>query len=41
MSCVLKIKFASSYSILIDATLFAVTFSMFVTKPMKGGKKRK
>lgn len=36
MSCVLKIKFASSYSILIDATLFAVTFSMFVTKPMKG-----
>ena len=32
ISCVLKIKFGSSYSILIDTTLFAVAFSMFVTK---------
>lgn len=40
-SCVLKIKFASNYSILIDTTLFAVTFSMFVTEPMKEVKKKK
>lgn len=37
ISCVLKIKFNSDYSILIDATLFIVAFSMFVTEPMKGG----
>ena len=39
ISCVLKIKFGSSYSILIDTTLFAVAFSMFVTKSRKGGKR--
>lgn len=38
VSCVLKIKFRSSYSILIDSTLFVVAFSMFVTDPRKGEK---
>lgn len=37
ISCLLEIKFQSSYSILIDATLFAVAISMFVTEPMRGG----
>ena len=38
VSCVLNIKFRSSYCILIDSTLYVVAFSMFVTDPRKGEK---
>jgi accessory gene regulator B len=37
ISCLLLIKFRSTYSILIDATLLVVAVSMFVTDPWKGG----
>lgn len=37
VSCVLKIKFGSNYSILIDVTMFVVTVSMFATEPTRGG----
>lgn len=37
ISCLLMIKFRNSYSILIDATLFVVAFSIFSIDPRKGG----
>jgi len=36
VSCVLSIKYSSSYSILIDLTVLAVSVSMFITEPMRG-----
>lgn len=36
ISCLLLIKYSSSYSILIDATVLAVSVSVFITVPMKG-----
>lgn len=35
-SCLLKIKFDSDYSIIIDLTLLVVAFSIFITEPMRG-----
>lgn len=40
ISCLLKIKFRSSYSILIDSTILIVAICMFVTEPTKGGKEK-
>lgn len=40
ISCLLKIKFKSSYSILIDSTILVVSICMFMTEPMKGGKEK-
>lgn len=37
LSCLLKIKFLDSWCILIDMTLFVVSFSMFITNPRRGG----
>ena len=37
LSCVLKIKLGSNYSILIDVTMSIVALFMFVTEPTKGG----
>ncbi len=37
ISCLLKIKYSSQYSILVDATLLVVSISMFITEPMRGG----
>lgn len=37
ISCVLKMIAMGSYSVLIDTTLLAVSFSMFVTDPSRGG----
>lgn len=39
-SCLLKIKFDSDYSIIIDLTLLVVAFSIFITEPMRGGEKK-
>lgn len=39
-SCLLKIIFRDSYSILIDTTILSVSFSMFVTNPRRGGEQR-
>jgi accessory gene regulator B len=36
ISCLLKIKISSSYSIIIDTTLLVVAISMFVTEPRRG-----
>lgn len=40
VSCVLKIKFGSNYSILIDVTMFIVALFMFVTEPTRGGEQK-
>lgn len=37
ISCFLQIRLRSPYCILIDATLLAVSISMFVTDPRRGG----
>lgn len=37
LSCVLKIKLGSNYSILIDVTMSIVALFMFVTEPTRGG----
>lgn len=39
ISCILIIKFRSSYSILIDVTLLVISISMFVTNPWRGCEK--
>lgn len=39
ISCILIIKFRSSYGILIDTTLLVISISMFVTNPWRGGEK--
>jgi hypothetical protein len=38
-SSILMVIFSSCYSVLIDITLFIVSIFMFITDPMKGGKK--
>ena len=40
LSCLLEIKYRSSWYILIDMTLFVVSFSMFITNPRRGGEQR-
>ncbi len=36
LSCLLEIEYRSSWCILIDMTLFVVSFSMFITNPRRG-----
>lgn len=40
LSCVLKIKLGSNYSILIDVTMSIVALFMFVTEPTRGGEQK-
>lgn len=40
LSCLLEIKYRSSWCILIDMTLFVVSFSMFITNPRRGSEQR-